>query len=176
MATILVVDDEPTIRRLIRSTLEPQGHQILEAADGILGLKLAGLEQPDLVLLDIALPQLSGLEVNRRLQSNPETATIPVLYLTGLIPDALREVGSDEFLEQLSDYDDEMAARYEKAKRAGKKLRYIASLDAAGTASVELKQVSKDNPFSHIDLTDNLVQFASNRYSAIGSGSPYLRQ
>ncbi len=45
---------------------------------------------PDLILLDIALPQLSGLEVNRRLQSNPETATIPVLYLTGLIPDALR--------------------------------------------------------------------------------------
>ncbi len=90
MATILVVDNEPTIRRLIRSALESQGHRILEAADGILGLKLAGLEQPDLVLLDIALPQMSGLEVNRRLQGNPETATIPVLYLTGLIPDALR--------------------------------------------------------------------------------------
>lgn len=88
MATILVVDDEPIIRRLIRSALEDQGHQILEASDGVLGLKLAGLEQPDLVLLDIALPQMSGLEVNRRLQSNPETATIPVLYLTGLIPDA----------------------------------------------------------------------------------------
>lgn len=95
MATILIIDDEPTIRRLIRRSLESQGHRILEAADGILGLKLAMLEQPDLVLLDIALPQMSGLEVNRKLQANPQTSTIPVLYLSGLIPDSLRSAANE---------------------------------------------------------------------------------
>ena len=90
MATILVVDDESTICMLVRRALETSGHRVLEASDGILGLKLAQLEQPDLILLDIALPQMSGLEVNRRLQGNAKTATIPVLYLTGLVPEAAR--------------------------------------------------------------------------------------
>ncbi len=91
MATILVVDDESTICTLVHRTLEASGHRVLEASNGILGLKLAQLEQPDLILLDIALPQMSGLEVNRRLQGNAETASIPVLYLTGLVPEAVRD-------------------------------------------------------------------------------------
>lgn len=91
MATILVVDDEPTICKLVRSALETAGFRVLEASNGILGLKLAQLEQPDLILLDIALPQMSGLEVSRRLQGDARTASIPVLYLTGLVPEAERD-------------------------------------------------------------------------------------
>ncbi len=91
MATILVVDDEPTICRLVRSALETSGFQVLEASNGILGLKLAQLEQPDLILLDIALPQMSGLEVSRRLQGDATTSSIPVLYLTGLVPESERD-------------------------------------------------------------------------------------
>jgi len=83
-----------------------------------------------------------------------------------LVPEALRDVEVDEFLERLADYDEEMGERFASAKRAGMNLRYIAMLDAAGSASVDLKLVSEENAFSHIDLTDNLVQFASNRYSA----------
>ena len=91
MATILVVDDEPTICRLVRSALETSGYAVLEASNGMLGLKLAQMEQPDLILLDIALPQMSGLEVNRRLQGDATTASIPVLYLTGLVPETDRD-------------------------------------------------------------------------------------
>lgn len=91
MATILVVDDEATICTLVRRALETSGYRVLEASDGILGLKLAQLEQPDLILLDIALPQMSGLEVSRRLLGNAKTASIPVLYLTGLVPEAVRD-------------------------------------------------------------------------------------
>ncbi len=91
MATILVVDDESTICTLVRRALEASGYRVLEASNGILGLKLAQLEEPDLILLDIALPQMSGLEVNRRLQANAKTASIPVLYLTGLVPEAVRD-------------------------------------------------------------------------------------
>lgn len=79
MPTILVVDDEPTIRTLVRLTLEPHGYDVVEAAEGPTALALAEIHHPDLVLLDVALPHLSGLEVARRLGDRT-----PVLLLTGL--------------------------------------------------------------------------------------------
>lgn len=82
MSTILVVDDEPTIRMLVRLTLEREGHEVLEADAGATGLELAELYRPDLVLLDVALPQINGLEVARRLGDST-----PVLLLTGLAPE-----------------------------------------------------------------------------------------
>jgi bifunctional aspartokinase / homoserine dehydrogenase 1 len=113
---------------------------------------------------------LSGMDVARKLTilarelgQEIELGQFPV---QNLIPESLREVEIAEFLERLADYDDEIAARYASAKSAGMNLRYIASLDADGSASVELKQVAAESAFSHIELTDNLVQFASDRYSA----------
>ena len=91
MARVLIVDDEPTICRLVRAALETEGHEVLEAGDGVLGLSLAKLEQPDLVLLDLALPRMSGLEVARHLQQDSHVSSIPVLFLTGLVPEAERE-------------------------------------------------------------------------------------
>jgi two-component system phosphate regulon response regulator PhoB len=84
MARVLVVDDEPAIRALIRSTLERAGHTVLEAADGPAALASAQTHLPDLVLLDVALPGLSGLEVCRRLKAEPRTAGTEILLLTGL--------------------------------------------------------------------------------------------
>lgn len=85
MARILVVDDEPTICRLVRAALEHAGHSVIEAGDGVLGLNLAKLEQPDLILLDISLPRMSGLEVARHLREDGAVTSIPVLFLTGLV-------------------------------------------------------------------------------------------
>jgi CheY-like chemotaxis protein len=82
MATILVIDDEPTIRMLVRISLERRRHRVLEAAEGLTGLEVAAGAQPDLILLDMALPQMSGLEVAKHLQSST-----PVLLLTGLAPE-----------------------------------------------------------------------------------------
>ena len=84
MKSILIVDDEPTIRRLVRAALDGRGYRLLEAADGPSALETARRERPDLVLLDLALPQLSGTEVCRRLKEAPATADIPVLLLTGM--------------------------------------------------------------------------------------------
>jgi len=86
MARVLVVDDEPAIRSLIRSTLERAGHTVLEAPDGPNALAAARMGHPDLVLLDVALPGLSGLDVCRRLKAGPGTAGATVLLLTGLAP------------------------------------------------------------------------------------------
>ncbi|MEX0786596.1 MAG: response regulator [Dehalococcoidia bacterium] len=84
MNTILVVDDEPAIRALVRATLESSGYRLLEAPDGVSALSIAQRERPDLVLLDIALPRVNGLDVCRRLKADPATAHAQVLFLTGL--------------------------------------------------------------------------------------------
>jgi CheY-like chemotaxis protein len=82
MPTILVVDDEPIIRALVRLTLEPEGYVVVEAAEGAEALELAETHRPDLALLDVALPKLSGIEVARQLGDST-----PVLFLTGLSPE-----------------------------------------------------------------------------------------
>jgi two-component system alkaline phosphatase synthesis response regulator PhoP len=84
MATILIVDDEPAIRAFVRTALEQAGYRVLEAADGGSALHLVQGEGPDLILLDVALPHLSGIDVCRRLRAQPATARTPVLLLTGL--------------------------------------------------------------------------------------------
>jgi CheY-like chemotaxis protein len=84
MATVLVVDDEPAIRAFVREALQQAGHRVLEAADGAGALRLVEREHPDLVLLDVALPQMSGVGVCRLLHERPATAFTPVLLLTGL--------------------------------------------------------------------------------------------
>jgi DNA-binding response OmpR family regulator len=81
MAKILVVDDELAIVALVTKTLA--GHEILTAANGEEGLALARDQKPDLVILDVSMPKLSGTEVCIRLKKDPGTAQIPVLMLTG---------------------------------------------------------------------------------------------
>lgn len=84
MPRILIVDDEPAIRSLLRRALEDSGHHVIEADDGAAGLEQALRERPDAVLLDIALPRLSGLEVCRWLRRHRATAATPVLLITGV--------------------------------------------------------------------------------------------
>ena len=82
MATILVVDDEPDIIEIVRFRLEQDGHQILTAPDGRTGFAAAFTQQPDLVLLDVMMPGLSGFEVLYQIKHAPRTANIPVIMLT----------------------------------------------------------------------------------------------
>jgi two-component system phosphate regulon response regulator PhoB len=81
MAKILVVDDDPDIIDLVTETLT--GHEILTAGDGLEGLALAQERKPDLVILDVGMPKLSGTVVCRRIKQDPATAHIPVIMLTG---------------------------------------------------------------------------------------------
>ncbi len=80
-ASILVVDDEPVVRALLKAALAPAGSRVVEAADGSEALDVAWREQPDLVLLDVGLPKLNGLDVCRALKTNP--AAPRVLLITG---------------------------------------------------------------------------------------------
>jgi two-component system, OmpR family, KDP operon response regulator KdpE len=78
-ATILVVDDEPQIRRVLRTTLSAQGHTIVEARDGQEALSKLRSERPDLVILDMNMPVMDGLEACRQIRA---VSTVPVLMLT----------------------------------------------------------------------------------------------
>jgi two-component system KDP operon response regulator KdpE len=80
---LLVVDDEPPIRRLLRTSLGVQGYRVLEAATGRAALDLVAREAPEVVLLDLGLPDLDGLEVIRRLRSDGNRAAIIVLSSRG---------------------------------------------------------------------------------------------
>lgn len=79
MATILVVDDEPNIREVVGLYLRRDGHVVISAADGVEALRLHRDHQPDLVVLDLMLPQISGLEVCRRIQAERR---VPLIMLT----------------------------------------------------------------------------------------------
>ena len=81
------------------------------------------------------------------------------------MPEALRDCSIDEFLEKLPEYDYEMQSLYQAAAAESKQLRYVANLDAKGNASVGLEPVAADHPFCNINLTDNIVQFKTERYS-----------
>lgn len=82
MKTILVVEDDEEILRLLLFNLERQGYRVLSAGDGPKGLQLAREHRPDLILLDIMLPGVDGLEVCRSLRADAELARIPVIMLT----------------------------------------------------------------------------------------------
>jgi signal transduction histidine kinase len=83
-ATILIVDDTPINLRVIVESLEGQGYQIVVATRGEEALKRADYVQPDLILLDVMMPDLNGFEICRRLKAQPGTRDIPVIFMTSL--------------------------------------------------------------------------------------------
>lgn len=101
-ATVLIVDDEVDVIDLVRYKLRGAGCNALVATDGLEGLRIAREQRPDLVVLDLMLPQISGEEVCRQLKSHPDTAAIPVLMLTAKgLPDQRisgLEIGADDYV------------------------------------------------------------------------------
>jgi CheY-like chemotaxis protein len=83
MPRILVVDDEQNQRFLLRRIFERAGHEVTEAGDGAAALRLAGESPPDLVVTDIMMPVMGGVELIRRLRGEPATAGIPILAASG---------------------------------------------------------------------------------------------
>lgn len=104
--TILIIDDNAETLRLISLVLERQGYKILVAKDGYQGISLAQRELPSLILLDVMMPGLDGLQVARRLRADPDTVDIPIIMFTaksGLDDELLGfEAGADDYLTKLA--------------------------------------------------------------------------
>ena len=79
---ILIVDDNESVVRAIEGVLTKQGYEVLAAFDGAEGLRTARSARPDVIILDIVMPNMDGYEVCQRLHDDPDTASIPVLMLT----------------------------------------------------------------------------------------------
>ena len=82
MKKILVVDDKPEVVELVSATLEGEGYQIICAFDGEEALQKINKEKPDLVLLDVRMPKMTGLEVLAKVKKDPQTKDIPIIMLT----------------------------------------------------------------------------------------------
>lgn len=80
--SVLVVDDEPDVVMLLQRTLSGEGFEVFTAYDGIAALDIAAMDKPQVIVLDIMMPMMSGYETCQQLKSNPETKHIPVLCLT----------------------------------------------------------------------------------------------
>jgi len=84
MASILVVEDHPMNMKLTRKILTSAGYRVLEAGDAECGLSTAREMHPDLILMDIQLPGMDGLEASRKIKCDPELCAIPIIALTAL--------------------------------------------------------------------------------------------
>lgn len=107
---ILIVEDDRITRALFRTFLQSEGYATIETANGIDGIKAAENEAPNLILMDIQMPEMDGMQALERLKSNPATDNIPVLALTGYAAEGDRErlmaKGFDGYLSKPLDLDE----------------------------------------------------------------------
>ncbi len=99
---ILLVDDEPDILDFLRYNLQKEGYEVFTAGDGADGLKLAVQERPHIVILDIMMPKMDGVEVCRQLRGRPELANMLIVFLTARDEDysqiAALDIGGDDYI------------------------------------------------------------------------------
>ena len=108
-AKILVVDDIPENVRLMEAVLTPRGYDVVSATNGTEALALVESEQPDLVLLDVVMPELDGYAVCTRLRENEDTAVLPVIMVTSSVgPEKTKaiEAGADDFIPKPFNHDE----------------------------------------------------------------------
>ncbi|CAN7395427.1 response regulator [Rhizobacter sp. LjRoot28] len=102
MAKLLVVEDNPQNLKLAQLLLQRAGHEVLTATDGEAGLMQARQGRPDMVLMDVQMPGLDGLQVTRQLKADPATAHIKVIALTALAmkgdAERILQAGCDAYL------------------------------------------------------------------------------
>ncbi len=102
MSKILVIDDDPAILELVRINLELMGHEVITSPEGIKGFALTKQESPDLVILDVMMPEVDGFTVAQRIRQNEDTNDIPILMLTalGMLQDKVKgfNSGIDDYL------------------------------------------------------------------------------
>jgi two-component system cell cycle response regulator DivK len=122
MATVLIVEDNPANMTLAVFLLESAGHTVVTATDAEAGLTLARAEQPNLILMDIQLPGMDGLEATRLLKQHDATRAIPVIALTALAmkgdEERIRAAGCDGYIAKPLAYKDFLAVISERLDRA----------------------------------------------------------
>ncbi len=154
---ILVVDDEPNLLRIISYALESEGYTVVTAENGVEALAQIKSCQPDLVILDVKLPLLSGVEVCRQLRGDPEMSGLPIIMLSARIQvtDKITglKAGADEYITKPVDTDELVArvtALLDRTRRLqetqivkrGKVLTFVGAKGGTGTTTIALNFAS----------------------------------
>jgi DNA-binding response OmpR family regulator len=154
---ILIVDDEPNLLRLIGYALQIEGYEIVTAECGAEGLSKVAEERPDLVVLDVMLPDMTGIEVCQQLRSTPEAAGLPIIMLSARAQSADKirglQVGADEYVTKPVDLGEMVVRvgallerthrlRQLQPERSGKVLGFMGAKGGVGTTTVVLNVAS----------------------------------
>jgi len=164
---VLVIDDDADLVRFVRMSLAREGYEVASALEGTAGLRLAIERPPDIILLDVLMPDLDGLELLGRLRVNPATTSIPVVLLTARTQarDRVRglELGADDYITKPFDIE-ELVARVGAVLRRSKAMRDLSPLTALPgnfrIAEELQRRVASGRPMAvvHTDL-DNFKAF-----------------
>jgi two-component system KDP operon response regulator KdpE len=154
MKTVLIIDDEPPIRRLLRLTLEPAGYRVCEAETGQLGLQEAAAKRPDAIILDLGLPDMDGLTALKRLREWSQT---PVLVLTVRNQEADKvaalDGGADDYLTKPFGTE-ELLARLRAIQRRAPEAQEPVFVSGDLTVDLAARAVSVKNREVHLTATE----------------------
>lgn len=177
---ILIIDDEEDLIELVRYNLEREGFQVKGATDGESGLDLASKETPDLVIVDLMLPGIDGLEVCRALRSGSRTSSIPVIMLTAKSAEADRivglELGADDYVTKPFS-PRELAARVKAVLRRTQVVSAEENLIRHGGLMIDLTRRRVTFEGTPIDLTATefrLLQFFAQHPERVFSRSELI--
>lgn len=174
--TILVVDDEPGIVQIARDYLDRAGFRVITAGDGPTALRLARLERPALMVLDLMLPGMDGLDVTRVLRQDPATRKLPIIMLTARVEEADRliglELGADDYITKPFS-PRELVARVRAVLRRSEDAGAPAGVIHCGDLSVDLERRSVRRGGEPIELT--ATEFDLLAVLAREPGRPFTR-
>ncbi|KTT62584.1 transcriptional regulator [Pseudomonas oryzihabitans] len=162
-AHVLVVDDEPQIRKFLRISLAAQGYQVSEAATGTDGLAQAALGQPDLVILDLGLPDRDGQEVLAELR---EWSAVPVLVLSVRADEREKVRALDA---GANDYVTKPFGIQEFLARVRALLRQTPGKATAQVAALEVGELRVDFAYRRVTLADNEIALTRKEYAVLAA-------
>ncbi len=168
MTKVLVVDDEPTVREVVVGYLRRDGHDVAEAGDGTVALELLEADPPDLVVLDMMLPGVHGLDVLRRVRA---TSDIPVIMLTARAEESDRvaglELGADDYVVK-------PFSPRELAARVNGVLRRTNGRQATSPGPIVHGPLTVDPMSRQVTLDDRVIEMTPKEFDVLAflAGSP----
>lgn len=158
-STILVIEDEPPVKKFLRVSLESQNYKVIEAASGDEALRHAALDQPDIIILDLGLPDMDGLDVTRRLR---EWSAIPIIVVSARGKEqekvAALDAGADDYLTKPFGVN-ELLARVRVAER------HLAAADqATGEPVFEVGDLRTDLARRQVSVGGEAVHLTPNEF------------
>ncbi len=174
--TILVVDDEPGIVAIARDYLDRAGFRVISAGDGVTAVRLARTERPSLLVLDLMLPGMDGLDVARALREDPASRALPIIMLTARVEEADKliglELGADDYITKPFS-PRELVARVRAVLRRAEGERDAGGLLRAGDLVIDLQRRSVRRLGAPVELT--ATEFDLLAILAREPGRPFTR-